>query len=71
MWVCVGVGNVPTATAASCAGGGVSAVRCGAGSGRVGGMTYSCVSAVAEDFEAGLGGEGLAAGDDAVGAVDD
>lgn len=34
-------------------------------------MTYSCVAAVAEDFEAGLGGEGLAAGDDAVGAVDD
>lgn len=52
--------------------GGVSAVRCGErGGGRAGGITYSCVAAIAEDFEAGLGGEGLAAGNDAVGAVDD
>lgn len=64
--------NAPTATAASCAGEGVSAVRCGERGGRrAGGITYSCVAAIAEDFEAGLGGEGLAAGNDAVGAVDD
>lgn len=33
--------------------------------------TYGCVAAVAEDLEAGLGGERLAAGDDAIGAVHD
>lgn len=34
-------------------------------------ITHCGVAAVAEDFEAGLGGERLAARDDAVGAVDD